>query len=130
MKLTACCWRSEARPLSKYVQHGARRLRGTIADPHNRRQHDDTNLTANNIVLNEMFFSPIKREIVIVAEGDLPSLTANAMTAFASGAFEDTTFEPLITTEEMVEAMKKAQQIAGRYSTPNQDEIDRMLLDE
>ncbi|MEE3049521.1 MAG: hypothetical protein VX373_09375, partial [Pseudomonadota bacterium] len=38
----------------------------------------------------------------------MPSLTANAMTAFASGAFEDTTFEPLITTEEMVEAMKTA----------------------
>ena len=81
-------------------------------------------------VVKEMFFSPIKREIVIIAEGDLPSLTANAMTAFASGAFEDTTFEPLITTEEMVEAMKTAQQIAGRYNTPNQDEIDRMLLEE
>ena len=52
------------------------------------------------------------------------------MTAFASGAFEDTTFEPLITTEEMVEAMKTAQQIAGQYNTPNQDEIDRMLLEE
>ena len=105
-------------------------FRGVIADPHNRRQHAEANLAANNIVLKEMFFSPINREIVIIAEGDLPSLTANAMTAFASGAFEDTTFEALITTEEMVEAMKTAQRSAGRYNTLNEDKIDRILLEE
>ena len=47
-----------------------------------------------------------------------------------AGGFEDTTFEPLITTEQMVEAMKTARQITGRYNTPNHDEIDRILLEE
>ena len=48
---------------------GPEAFRGVIADPHNRRQHAEANLAANNIVLKEMLFSPIKREIVIIAKG-------------------------------------------------------------
>ena len=52
------------------------------------------------------------------------------MIGFATGAFQDTTIENLISTEAMTAAMVSAQKRASAYSAPNEDEIDRILLEE
>ena len=47
----------------------------------------------------------------------------------ATGAFIEINAYQLISFEEMVGMMKDAGQVLGQYRPPNQDEIDRMLLD-
>ncbi len=52
------------------------------------------------------------------------------MIGFATGAFQYTTIENLISTEAMTAAMVSAHKRASAYGAPNEDEIDRILLEE
>ena len=48
----------------------------------------------------------------------------------ATGAFAAISITELISSDEMLQLMKAAASLKDTYQPPNQDEIDRMLLDE
>ena len=66
----------------------------------------------------------------MICEGHFIEMTVYTLAGFATGAFQDTTIENLISTEAMTAAMVSAQKRASAYSPPNEDEIDRILLEE
>ncbi len=52
------------------------------------------------------------------------------MRGYASGAFSDASVTQVISSETLKKYSEKAQGVGQDFSAPNQDEIDRMLLDE
>ena len=48
----------------------------------------------------------------------------------ASGAFDSLEFEILEDMEDVLSRSAKVQRLASSFRAPNEDEIDRMLLDE
>ena len=105
-------------------------FKGVLANPADRRGPVEKLMAANKLSLRDMFYSPDRRETVMICEGHYDDVTAYTMIGFATGAFQDTTIENLISTEAMTAAMVSAQKRASAYSAPNEDEIDRILLEE
>ena len=109
---------------------GPEAFKGVLADPHDRRGPVEKLIAANHLILRDMYYSPDRRETVMICEGRYDDVTDYTMIGFASGSFQDTTIENLISTQEMTASMINAQKRASAYSAPNEDEIDRMLLEE
>ncbi|MEC8288364.1 MAG: hypothetical protein VX007_01990, partial [Pseudomonadota bacterium] len=63
-------------------------------------------------------------------EGTKDQIGAVEFTAMATGAFAAISITELISSDEMLQLMKAAASLKDTYQPPNQDEIDRMLLDE
>ena len=101
-----------------------------LANPSDRRAETEKLMLANNLHLRDMFFSPDRRETVMLCEGTFEDMTSASIIGFSSGSFQDATIESLISTEGMTAVMVDAQRRASAYSPPTEDEIDRMLLDE
>ena len=47
-----------------------------------------------------------------------------------SGGFEGIEIEQIVTNEEVIEIFGRAKSLSTEFAAPNQDEIDRILLDE
>ena len=109
---------------------GPEAFKGVLANPADRRGPVEKLMAAIKLTLRDMFYSPDRRETVMICEGHYDDVTAYTMIGFATGAFQDTTIENLISTEAMTAAMVSAQKRASAYSAPNEDEIDRILLEE
>ena len=109
---------------------GPEAFKGVLANPADRRGPVEKLMAANKLSLRDMFYSPDRCETVMICEGRYDDVTAYTMFGFATGAFQDTTIENLISTEAMTAAMVSAQKRASAYSAPNEDEIDRILLEE
>ena len=74
------------------------------------------------------FYSPSEAGFVQIIECSPEQITTLEMVGMASGGFAKMTAELLITNDQFQTGM----QIASKYrlAAPNEDEIDRMLLDE
>ena len=109
---------------------GPEAFKGVLTNPADRRVPVEKLMAANKLSLRDTFYYPDRRETVMICEGHYNDVTADTMIGFATGAFQDTTIKNLISTEAMTAAMVSAQKRASAYSAPNEDEIDRILLEE
>ena len=109
---------------------GPEAFKGVLANPADRRGPVEKLMAANKPSSRDRFYSPDRLETVMICEGYYDDATAYTMIGFATGAFQDTTIKNLFSTETMAAAMVSAQKRASAYSPPNEDEIDRILLEE
>ena len=74
------------------------------------------------------FYSPSESCFVAIVEGSAKQVATAKMTSMASGGFLKMTSELLMSSADFLQSMQDSAQM--KFSAPNQDEIDRMLLDE
>ena len=66
----------------------------------------------------------------LIIEGPPEELGVLEFTVRESGGFEGIEIEQIVTNEEVIEIFGRAKSLSTEFAAPNQDEIDRMLLDE
>ena len=80
--------------------------------------------------LKAAYFTTASGSAVLIVEGDPEKLTVLEVWAMSTGAFQSVEAEVLIPLNSISEAAKTVGEVYGKYDAPNQDEIDRMLLEE
>ena len=69
-------------------------------------------------------------EIIVRVRGDIAKIPLLNAVMNGTGGFESVRSDVLVHVDEMREHRTRAQKIASRFRAPNEDEIDRMLLEE
>lgn len=69
-------------------------------------------------------------EIIVRVRGDIAKIPLLNAVMNGTGGFESVRSSVLVRVDEMREHRTRAQKIASRFRAPNEDEIDRMLLEE
>ena len=68
-------------------------------------------------------------EIIVRVRGDIAKIPLLNAVMNGTGGFESVRSDVLVHVDEMREHRTRAQKIASRFRAPNEDEIDRMLLE-
>ena len=69
-------------------------------------------------------------EVIVRVSGDISKIPLSNAVMNGTGAFESVRSDVLVNVDEMLEHRDHAQRIASKFRAPNEDEIDRMLLEE
>ncbi len=94
-------------------------VKGMIDKPQNRLVVASRNMEAAGGTVHALYFAFGEHDVVGI--GELPGhvdAVAFSMASAATGAFSSFILTPLLTSEEAVEAMKRAGPIAEGYSAP------------
>ena len=76
------------------------------------------------------FMSLVTGEAVVMIEGEIEQATLLQALAWRTGAFTALSVDILNNAATMDKYLEQAGELQGQFVAPNQDEIDRMLLDE
>ncbi len=102
--------------------------RGLIDNPHDREKIARDLNAPCGLVTVSYFYSPSESCFVAIVEGTAKQVATAKMTSMASGGFLKMTSELLMSSADFLQSMQDSARM--KFSAPNQDEIDRMLLDE
>ena len=108
-------------------------IRGFTTGKFNGKEREEMNRTAFRAIgleIKQMYFSASDTCAVAIAEGDPDKIPLAEAWAMSTGAFLSVKADVLTPLAEFVEATKTLTKVYDLYEAPNQDEIDRMLLDE
>ena len=112
------------------AQYGNDAFKGMLDDPQNREPRIRHFFSSAGLEVEKVGFSVATGEIFVWVEGTKDQIGAVEFTAMATGVFAAISITELISSDEMLQLMKAAASLKDTYQPPNQDEIDRMLLDE
>jgi uncharacterized protein with GYD domain len=107
-------------PMSLYLvraQYTPEALKGLMSRPTDREAAGREIFEALGMKMHHIWYSP-KGEIVCIAEGGAVNGASVAMVITASGGLCNATVEELLTTQQQVEAMKAAGEVAAKYRAP------------
>ena len=76
------------------------------------------------------FMSLVTGEAVVMVEGEIEQASLLQALSWRTGAFTAVSFDILNPAAMMEKYFEKAGELQSQFVAPNQDEIDRMLLDE
>ena len=128
MKSTKCCLRNAERLTPWFVAHTSDGYRGLIDNPRDREKiARDLNAQCGLTTIS-YFYSPSESCFVAIVEGTAKQVATVKMTSMASGGFLKMTSELLMSSADFLQSMQDSARM--KFSAPNQDEIDRMLLEE
>lgn len=100
-------------------KYGANSLKALVDKPNDRRESAKRIVEAHGGKLREYFLAFGEYDVLVIAEyPDHAAATAVSMTVGASGAFSGGETTPLVTMEEAVAAMKRANKAKGVYKPP------------
>ena len=111
---------------AKYTNEG---FKGMMADPQNREPAIRKLFESVGATVNEVLYSVSRDEIIVDVEGDTAAVGRAGMITRSSDAISIMRFL-VISPKAMATMMRDASDASRQFSAPNQDEIDRMLLDE
>ena len=77
-----------------------------------------------------MYFQPSAAEWLLIVNAEVEDAGSGIITGMSTGGFQDLKYELLLSSDQMLQAAQKAHTRRQKFKPPNQDEIDRMLLDE
>ena len=112
---------------AKYTNEG---FKGMMADPQNREPAIRKLFESVGATVNEVLYSVSSGEIIVDVEGDTAAVGRAGMITRSSDAISDYEVSEVISPKAMATMMRDASDASRQFSAPNQDEIDRMLLDE
>ena len=98
--------------------------------PLDRRPIIEQNLNTAGLTLIEMYFQPSAAEWLFIVNAEVEDAGSGIITGMSTGGFQDLKYELLLSSDQMLQAAQKAHTRRQKFKPPNQDEIDRMLLDE
>jgi uncharacterized protein with GYD domain len=102
-------------------KYGANSMKALVSKPHDRRDAAKRVIEAHGGKLREYFLSFGEYDVLVIAEyPDNAVATAVSMSVGASGGFSGGETTPLITMEEAVTAMKRANKAKGAYKAPSE----------
>ena len=110
--------------------YAAEGYRGMINDPHDRGPALEALADASGVKIIFMGYAVSTGQINAIFEGTLQNVGGMEFAVLASGAMADFKVTELISLSDMADLMHAGSEISNRYTPPNRDEIDRMLLDE
>ena len=100
-------------------KYGANAMKALVAKPNNRRDVAKQIVEAHGGKLREYYLAFGAYDVLMIAEyPDNAAATAVSLTVGASGAFSGGETTPLVTMEEAVGAMKRANKAKGAYKPP------------
>ena len=102
--------------------------RGLIDHSHDREKFARDLNAQCGLTPTSYFYSESEPCFVAIVEGTAKQVATAKMTSMASGGFLKMTSELLISSADFFQSMRDSNRM--KFSAPNQDEIDRMLLDE
>ena len=105
-------------------------FKGLIAEPGNRRIESEKLYAEVGAKLIDYYFDLSASESIAIVDAELEQLRVLKIYGMASGAFLESVQSELITAEELEKLSRSAGTVGSEYSPPNQDEIDRMLLED
>ncbi len=105
-------------------------LRAMINDPQDRRASFAKLAEKLGYRVGDAYYSITKSQALIIIEGPPEELGVLEFTVRESGGFEGIEIEQIVTNEEVIEIFGRAKSLSTEFAAPNQDEIDRILLDE
>lgn len=94
-------------------------FQGMLASPHDRGVAAKALFKSLGIKTREIMFSIGTGEIVCLLEGTAAQIAEAQMITMASGGFSEVHVQELITTKDMLGAMKNASSKAAKYAAPN-----------
>jgi uncharacterized protein with GYD domain len=94
-------------------------FQGMLAAPHDRGEAAKTLFKSLGIKTREIMFSMTTGEIVCLLEGSSAQIVEAEMITMASGGFSQVRAQELMTTKDMLGAMKSAGAKAAKYAAPN-----------
>ena len=112
------------------VKYSPESYQGLLNDPQDREAATTSLAAQYGIKVHNWYFAPDSAEALTFVEGSHEQITLMMMRGYASGAFSDASVTRVISSETLKKYSEKAQGVGQDFSAPNQDEIDRMLLDE
>ena len=101
-----------------------------MADPQTREPAIRKLFESVGATVNEVLYSVSRGEINVDVEGDTAAVGRAGMITRPSDAISDYEVSEVISPKAMATMMRDASDASRQFSAPNQDEIDRMLLDE
>ena len=100
-------------------KYGANSMKALVGKPADRRDAAKRVVEAHGGKLREYFLSFGEYDVLVIAEyPDNAAATAVSMSVGASGGFAGGETTPLITMDEAVAAMKRANKAKGAYKPP------------
>jgi len=100
-------------------KYGANSMKALVDKPNDRRDSAKRIVEAHGGKLRDYFLAFGEYDVLLIAEyPDNAAATAVSMTVGASGAFAGGETTPLITMDEAVAAMKRANKAKGAYKSP------------
>ena len=108
--------------MATYLVHGRytpAAFQGMLAASHDRGQAAKALFKSLGIKTKEIMFSVTSGEIVCLLEGSSAQIAEAQMITMASGGFRQVHVEELMTTKDMLAAMKNAAAKAAKYAAPN-----------
>ena len=114
-------------------RYSAEGFRGFTTGKFNGKEREEMNRSAFKAIgldIKQMYFSASDACAVAIAEGDPDKIPLAEAWAMSTGAFLSVKADVLTPLGEFVEATKTLTRVYDLYEAPNQDEIDRILLDE
>lgn len=94
-------------------------FQGMLATPHDRGDAAKALFKSLGIKTREIMFSMATGEIVCLLEGSSAQIAEAEMITMASGGFTQVHAQELMTTKDMLVAMKSAGAKAAKYAAPN-----------
>jgi len=101
------------------ASYSAAAVRGMIDNPQDRLAVARRNVEAAGGTVHSLYFAFGEHDVIGI--GELPGnvdAVAFSMASASTGAFSSFKLTPLLTSEEAVEAMKRAKPIADSYAAP------------
>jgi uncharacterized protein with GYD domain len=108
--------------MATYLVHGRyspAAFQGMLAASHDRGQAAKVLFKSLGIKTNEIMFSVTSGEIVCLLECTSTQIAEAQMITMASGGFSQIHVQELISTKDMLAAMKNAASKASKYAAPN-----------
>jgi len=108
--------------MATYLVHGRytpAAFQGMLAAPHDRGEAAKALFKSLGIKTREIMFSMTSGEIVCLLEGTSAQIAEAQMITMASGGFSQIHAQELMTTKDMLVAIKSASTKAAKYSAPN-----------
>ena len=94
-------------------------FQGMLASPSDRGDAAKTLFKSIGLKTHEVMFSVSTGSIVCLVEGTAEQITETQMITMASGGFSQVCAQELMTTKDMLGAMKSAGAKAAKYAAPN-----------
>ena len=112
------------------VKYSPESYQGLLNDPQDREAATTSLAAQYGIKLHNWYFAPDTAEALTFVEGSHEQVTLMMMRGYALGAFSDASVTRVISSKTLEKYSEKAQGVGQDFCAPNQDEIDRMLLEE
>lgn len=108
--------------MATYLVHGRyspAAFQGMLSASHDRGQAAKALFKSLGIKTKEIMFSVTSGEIVCLLEGTSAQIAEAQMITMASGGFSQVHVQELMTTKDMLTAMKTAASKVSKYAAPN-----------